>query len=265
MDLTWQVLAQVFSILVGIVSYQRKSISLSGLLALLFISGLYIWLDQVMLLIVVYAMFASSTLLTKFRKKDKAEFETINEKNGPRDFIQAIANLGPATVFMLLYYIYSNDYWLAGFLGSVAAANADSWASEIGGLSKQKPVMITNFKQVDKGVSGGITFLGIIGGIIGSMFIVFLFQLVQVTFQLSRISNIILFAAVFGGLFGFLLDSFIGALSQALYISESGEFKEFSNEKVRKVKGFSWMSNDLVNFISTLVTGMLSSYLAHII
>lgn len=265
MDLNWQILAQVFSLIVGLVSYQRKSITISGLLALLIISGLYIWLNQVMLLIIVYAMFASSTLLTKYRKNDKTEFKSINEKNGPRDYIQAIANLGPATLFMLLYYSFSKEYWLAGFLGSVAAANADSWASEIGGLSKQKPVMITTFKQVNKGVSGGITFLGIIGGIIGSLFIVFLFQFVQVTFQVSLVSNVVLFAAVFGGLFGFLLDSFIGALSQALYISDTGEFKEFSNAKVRKVKGISWMNNDVVNFISTFATGLLSTCWAYFI
>lgn len=166
-----QLSAQAFSILVGVVSFRKKSVSVSGLIALLTISGLFIWMNHLALLLVLFSMFASSSILTRYKSNLKKEFEDAVAKTGPRDYIQALANLGVATLILFLYVWNEQEYLIAAFAGSVAAGNADSWASEIGGISRQRPVMITNFRPVPKGISGGVTLAGTLGGIAGSFFI----------------------------------------------------------------------------------------------
>ena len=62
---------------------------------------------------------------------------------------------------MMGYYFF--------FLSSVSAANSDTWATEIGKLSKKKPVSIINFKITEAGYSGGITAIGTLGSFLGSI------------------------------------------------------------------------------------------------
>lgn len=45
-------------------------------------------------------------------------------------------------------------------LGALAAATADTWATEIGAFSPRNPRHILSFQEVTKGSSGGVTLLG---------------------------------------------------------------------------------------------------------
>lgn len=256
--MTIQIIAQVFSLLVGIFSFYKKSISISGLVALLIISSLFIWLNQVALLFIVFFMFASSSILSKVKKEAKKELEKVVSKTGPRDYIQALANLGTATFCMLAFVIFKEEYWIVGLLGSVATANADSWASEIGGISKKTPVLITTFKTIKKGISGGITLLGTIGGILGSiilsLFGVWILTIFDFVFM-QKIWLIIVISSI-TGIIGFFLDSYVGVWFQALYKNKKGEETENPQQAVL-IKGFSWCTNDMVNFITTFLGGII--------
>lgn len=258
-----QIIAQVFSLLVGIFSFYKKSISISGLLALLIISSLFIWLNQVALLFIVFFMFASSSILSKVKKEAKKDLEKVVSKTGPRDYIQALANLGTATFCMLAYVIFKEEYWIVGLLGSIATANADSWASEIGGISQKTPISITTFQAIKKGISGGITLLGSIGGILGSiilsLFGVWILTVFDIHFS-TKISNIIIISSI-TGIIGFFLDSYLGVWFQALYQNEKGEETE-NPQQALLIKGFSWCDNDMVNFISTFLGGIIGIILS---
>jgi uncharacterized protein (TIGR00297 family) len=266
MSLWVQILAQVFSIAVGLLSYKKKSVSISGLIALLFISSVFIWLNQISLLLILFYMFASSSFLTHFGKSQKSALYIVEAKSGPRDYVQAIANLGIATVLICIYQYNTHPAILTAIMGSVAAANADSWSSEIGGLSKGKVYLITTLRTVQKGISGGVTLVGTIGGIAGSLFISAA-AIATLSWMSSYIANwsLLFIASFLAGVFGFILDSYLGAIFQSLYINKTNQrFTEKAERNSELVKGLVWMNNDLVNFFTTMAGAIVAGLLYYI-
>ena len=196
------------------------------------------------------AFFFSSSLLSKFRIDKKKKFRDLFQKDEKRDLFQVIANGGiPAliAIFNIMNSQYSETLFNL-YLGSLAVANADTWATEIGLLSFQEPVSLKNFKKIPKGTSGGITFLGIIAALSGA-FLMSLF---------SPSSMIIITSA---GFFGSFADSYLGATLQVQYrctlCGKNTEKRYHCNEKTRLEKGLSWMNNDVVNFFATLIGALI--------
>jgi uncharacterized protein (TIGR00297 family) len=258
-DFYIQIFAELFSITVGIFSYRRKSVAASGLAALLLITGTLIIMNQIASLVIMFSMFASSSILTRYKKSQKAEFEKIVTRTGPRDAVQAFANLGTAFVLGILYYFTGSDWLIAGLAASVAAANADSWASETGGLSSKNPVSILTLKPVQKGLSGGVTLTGSIGGIAGAVFIT---TIAGLMFH-SRIAGFQAFlsSVIIAGIAGCFIDSLIGALFQAAYADKDNNLYEGPEKHFVLVKGISWINNDMVNLLTTLIAGIAGSIL----
>ena len=248
-----QISAIVFSLGVGFFSYYKKSISISGFVALLTICGLFIHFNRIDLLTILFSMFASSSLLSKIGKTKKEEAEKVVVKSGPRDYFQAICNLGTSVLFFIIYQLSYENACLIGLICSVACANADSWASELGVLSKEKPRMITNFKYVPKGISGGVTLWGSFSGLLGSVFIAIIsYLLTEITIPQTIIISII-------GFTGMLLDSLLGATIQALY-KENNHISE--NPSLGQLtKGLTWVTNDVVNLLSTFFTGVIGVFI----
>lgn len=253
--------AELFSIVVGLLAFRKNSISTSGLIALLSISSLFILLDELAFLWILFLMFATSSLLSKIQNASKKAIENRVHKNGPRDWIQAICNLGPASLLGIIYYFFPDDLILAGFTGSVAAANGDSWASELGTLSKTEPVLITNFKKVPKGISGGITTAGTLGGLTGVSFITLISFIFFHLFQIFPENQYMLLLSILsGGIAGFLFDSLLGGLWQVLFSSPEGFLSE-NPYRGKRIKGFHWINNDMVNLLTTLFSALISMVL----
>ena len=146
-------------------------------------------------------------------------------------------------------YTFSGEKaFLLAMLGSIAASNADSWASEIGVLSNSKPVLITNFKECKPGISGGITLSGTIAGIAGSIFIALISIFLQTNISLDE-SQIYLFILItLSGLAGLFIDSLLGATLQVIYKDDQGEETENITLSKSKSRGLKWINNDFVNF-----------------
>lgn len=254
--------ASVLSGLIGLYSFKRKSISASGLAALIGISFSLIWLDQIALLLPLFYMFASSSLLSKLHNKQKLDSEKLLDKSGPRDYVQALANLGVATAFVFAYRFTENVLFVVAAVGSVAAGNSDSWASEIGSLSKKPPFSILNFRPMARGISGGISVIGTMSGFVGSFFIALLsFVTIQLIDPIHLPFYSFICAISFAGFLAMLFDSLLGALFQALYEDTEKQQLTERAEGNRLKKGLSWMNNDLVNFLSTLFGGVLATAL----
>ena len=111
-----------------------------------------------------------------------------------------------------------------GFVASVGAVTADTFSSELGVLDGQ-PVMILGFRRVHKGVSGGITWLGLAAGLAGAllisaMIVVVLPQLSALGLSSYALAFVVLTA---GGFFGTIADSLLG------YFEEKGTGNKFTS------------------------------------
>ncbi len=211
------------------------------------------------LLLIVY--FAAATLLSHIGKAAKGErTASIIAKAGARDATQVLANgvlFGAAALAML---VHPDLQWFALGAGSLAASAADTWATEIGTLWGGEPRSLLTWQAVPAGTSGGVTLIGSAGAVAGASFI----ALVAVAFGWSRPLG---FALAIGGLAGALIDSLLGATVQARRWCEKCE-RETEREThdcgapTRSLRGLWWMDNDLVNFVSSAVGGLLAMRLA---
>jgi uncharacterized protein (TIGR00297 family) len=128
--------------------------------------------------------------------------------------------------------------WPQGFgvaAGAIAAATADTWATELGRWSRTPPRLITTGTPVAAGVSGGVTPAGTAGSVAGALLIAAL-ALALSSLQMrtagaassSRIAWTAWIAAA--GVTGSLLDSLLGATLE-------GRWR--------------WLDNDAVNVAAT--------------
>ncbi|MDX9691722.1 MAG: DUF92 domain-containing protein [Acholeplasmataceae bacterium] len=246
------------SLIIAFLAYKKKSLDLSGFLgAILFGTLIYIFGSYVVWSILI-SFFISSSLLTKLHeKKDQ-------ERSEGRNIVQVISNAMIATVFSILYYVTKESFFMLAAVVSIAASNADTWASEIGILSKGKTYYITNFKVAPKGASGAITVLGTLASFIGALFIAIIFvTLYGLVTPLTPIEIVSYgFIVTISGFLGCQIDSLLGALLQAKYKGvNSGvitEKKWLPNEKVILASGIAFITNDMVNLISSFGAALIS-------
>lgn len=235
--------------------YTSRLLTLSGSLAAFFV-GLAVSLGLGMKgLMILGFFFISSSFWSKYKSRSKAKIEERHEKGSRRDWQQVIANGGTASLFSLLYLFFPQTIWIIGFAISLAAANSDTWASEIGSLSKRRPFFIRTFKQIDAGTSGAVSLLGTFAAICGALSVSLL---ALYFFQLSIFAACVIFAF---GFIGNLFDTLLGAFIQAVYRCEvckmEVEALSHCGKKTTFIRGLAFMNNDFVNYSSGLLTAIL--------
>lgn len=238
--------------IVCIAGYSIKSLSLSGSI-MAFVTGCCIAIGfKWQGLFVLGLFFASSSIWSKFKKKQKEKLGDILEKGERRDYIQVLANGSIASMSALLFYVTNDEMWMLGFFVSIAAANSDTWASEIGVLSKGKPFYLLTLQRVERGTSGAVSLLGLLASLAGASIIA---VSVAVLFPIPSFSY--LFIIILFGFLGSLVDTLLGATIQARYTCQScGLLTEKSfhcGERTVLTKGLSWCNNDMVNWFSILL------------
>ncbi|HKW41720.1 MAG TPA: DUF92 domain-containing protein [Gemmatimonadales bacterium] len=186
-------------------------------------------------LVPLFAFLISGSLLTQ-----------LAERRGPRRTArQVVANGGVAALAALL------GSWTAA-AGAIAAATADTWATEIGAFSPFPPRLITSGQRVTRGTSGGITVLGTLGAVLGAVTIA---GLAHALAPASVAPGFLL--VIGGGLVGMVADSLLGATLQGKYECPACDARfergqTVCHEPVRLVRGWRWLDNDAVNFAATL-------------
>jgi len=252
----------LLAIIVAIAAYRAHSLSRSGALAALLegtiIFGLGGWQWAVILLI----FFVSSSLLSRLFSKRKSKLNEKFDKGSQRDAGQVLANGGIAALFAGLHFFLPDALWpWLAFTASLAAVNADTWATELGVLNPTPPRLITTSKIVEKGTSGGISPGGTLAALAGA-------GLVAASAQLVRPvpGFLLLFSlTTLAGLLGALFDSYLGATVQAIYICPTCN-KETERHPLHTcgtttslLRGFTWLNNDIVN-IGCALTGALLGF-----
>lgn len=252
----------VLSAMIGYLGYRRAALTCGGWLGAI-ITGTIIFgfggFDSGLLLI---AFFVSSSLLTRYKESAKSEVAANFAKGGRRDIAQALANGGVASIAALILGVSHRfaPIGLAALVGSLAEANADTWATELGTLAKRPPRLITTGREVIAGTSGGITPLGLIAAAVGAGLIGGLAALFRSDWRLLPIG-------VIAGSIGALFDSVIGATVQAIYYSdarhkETEKSIELDGTPNRLLRGFRWIDNDVVNFSATLIAALVAMILS---
>ena len=167
------------SLLIAFLAYKFHSLSLGGFLASILVGTIILGLGGIAWAILLVVFFVSSSILSKMFRKRKAGVDEKFAKGSQRDAGQVFANGGVAACLALTWFVTrlagsGSDaiiwIWWA-FAGSLAAATADTWATELGVLSRRRPVLITTFKPVDPGTSGGISLMGALSALAGAALI----------------------------------------------------------------------------------------------
>ena len=197
--------------------------------------------------------FISSSLLSHYKEQEKKTVAEKFDKGHRRDFAQVMANGGAGSLVALLNAIWLAT-WLPLFVGIMATVTADTWATELGTLSKRPPRLITTGRIVDVGTSGGISLLGTAVSLTGGLLI----GLVAGLLTQTNLAALTLTGGI-GGLVGSLCDSLLGATVQQIYACDicqkETEKKHHCGQPTRPLRGWGWMNNDLVNLLSSVVGG----------
>jgi uncharacterized protein (TIGR00297 family) len=242
---------------IGLLAYRRHSLSRNGIAGAVVTGTTTFGLGGSAWGLSLIFFFVSSSLLSHFRAADKSKTAADKfSKGSQRDIAQVAANGGVATAMALGYGLAQSPTWRstyeAGFIGALATANADTWATEIGVLSQQQPRLITTGKTTIPGTSGGVTLLGAGAAASGALAEGIIFNLLQRRFSLLLPVN-----ALISGFCGSLIDSLLGATVQAMYYcpncqQETEKHVHSCGMPTTYLRGIRWMDNDVVNFLATL-------------
>jgi uncharacterized protein (TIGR00297 family) len=257
-------------------AYWKRSLSMSGAAAAVAVGTLMYGLGSAVWFGTLIAFFLSSTLWSKFKKKAKASAESGYEKSGRRDAGQVLANGGAALALCAAYSFWPHPFWWYSFLGVMAAVNADTWATEIGGLSKSPPRSITTMKRVTAGTSGGVSALGLAASMAGGLFIGVIAGLLlmavpgqeEVTGSLSAGQTLLAWACVglAAGTVGSLTDSLLGATVQLMFRCDACgrdvEQRHHCGKPASRIRGVAGWNNDAVNIAGSLAGGVFAAVAA---
>lgn len=271
---------------VAYAGYRVDALSGSGAWAACIVGGTIFGFGGLLWAVLLILFFASSSLLSFFKASDSRKQRAAQtfEKGGRRDAAQALANggvgaalalalpsAGMLTVGAPLQYVGTQGGMMlfSAYVGALAASTADTWATEIGVLSRSLPRMITTWKQAEAGTSGAVTPLGSVAGFGGALFIGLSAAALTVLFPFESHTNptpfIFVLAALVGGIGGPLADSLLGATVQASYWcplcqkpTESRLHK--CGTQAHLVRGLPSINNDAVNFLATLTGALLGGF-----
>jgi uncharacterized protein (TIGR00297 family) len=178
--------------------------------------------------------FGLGGLASKYRYEEKLDRGIAQENDGARGGGNVLANSAVALVAVVGYAasglagIDASPFRFA-FAGAVAAALADTFSSEFGGLF-DAPRLVTTLERVEPGTDGAVTWQGAIAGLVGS--------------------------AVIGGLGGV----FFGFTSAAVALVAVTGFAGMMIDSVlgATLEG-SRLDNQSVNLLATLSAGLLAA------
>lgn len=180
--------------------------------------------------------------------KKHAHDADFSKKREVRTQAQVMANALVAAVCAVSFKTTANVIFAVAFAAALAEALADTLSSSIGSLSKGA-FDIFKMKKCTKGLSGGMSVIGTLSALVGAAFmggVCVLFGYKSFKFFIS-----VTIAAFVGTVF----DSFLGSLFQAKYkcklCGKVTEKQEHCGVPADKYSGFSCITNNVVNFLST--------------
>lgn len=179
--------------------------------------------------LIVMFYFIVGSGLTFVRMEQKETEGIAEERSGMRGAgnvwssaltasICAIASLFVASPF--------KEILVLGYIASFCTKLADTTASEVGKAYGKSTFLITTLKPVPRGTEGAVSLEGTIAGIVASV------VLAIIAWVIGMISGVGVIWCVLAALVATTIESLIGATLESR---------------------FDWLTNDLVNFINTVI------------
>jgi|SRR5579859_2970393 len=178
---------------------------------------------------VLAALFLMTWISTRMGYPRKLALGLAEQREG-RNAWQVLANLAVAALGSLVFSATGNRDWLIAALSALTEAATDTVASEIGQYRGADARLITTWERVPAGIDGGISAGGCAAGLAAGLVIA------AVGAAGGIVPSSQLWIPVAAGFAGMLIDSLLGATLQR--------------------RG--WISNQAVNFCSTLAAGALA-------
>jgi uncharacterized protein (TIGR00297 family) len=193
------------------------------------------------------AFFTSASALTRFPGRTQ-------DATG-RTGCQVLSN-GAAAALAAVLHARGIRRARSAFAGALAAAWADTWATEAGLRWGGAPRLVTTGAKIAPGTSGGVTSLGTAAGALGAL----LCGVIS-----GRLGIAPAFPTALAGAAGMLCDSLLGATVQLRYrcpvCGREGERRRCACGVVRaRIRGLPWMDNDAVNACATAAGALLAAW-----
>lgn len=240
---------------VAFLAYRAGSLTRGGAMAAVVVGGLTFGAGGMLAGALLLLFFISSSALSRLAFRHKAHVEGQFEKVGRRDQAQVFANGAVAALLAAGYGLTAEPVLTVALAGSLAAVNADTWATELGVLAHRRPVLITSGRPVEAGTSGAVSVEGTLAAAAGA-------GLIAVVAGLASSSAGIGFAVLAGGFTGAAVDSLLGASVQAIYFCPTCQKeterhpRHLCGTPTTLVRGRPWLRNDAVNLVCSLVGGL---------
>jgi uncharacterized protein (TIGR00297 family) len=215
------------------------------------------------------AFFVTSSALSRYKALAKARRGVlVQAKGGRRDAWQVLANGGVAAGCLAV----AGWRGSSAFLGALATAGADTWATELGLLASRPPRLVTTWRPVAPGTSGGVTPEGALASLAGALTVGAAWGAARALGGrgggggggrggVTPARALLLTGAT--GTAGALADSLLGATVQAAYWCPAcGEPVETPvhprcGREAALVHGWRWVDNDVVNALATSTGAIL--------
>jgi uncharacterized protein (TIGR00297 family) len=237
-------------------AFWAGALTRSGALAAALLGGLLFGLGGLRWAALLLLFFTTSSSLSHLSSRRKAALTEQFAKGSRRDWGQVAANGGLGLLLVLVYALWPDQAWVwVAYAGSLAAVNADTWATELGVLSKTPPRLITTWQRVERGTSGGVSLPGTLAALAGALLI----ALAAGGLQPQAGGWVTCLSATLGGLAGSLFDSWLGATHQAIYRCPSCQHEterhplHTCGTPTEHLRGWRWLNNDLVNLACALM------------
>lgn len=240
------------ALLVGVMAlilylaYKKQWLTLNGCIAAFILGSSIVLFASPMYLFPIGIFFITGSLTSKLLPASK-------DATG-RNAVQVFSNGVVGVVALILAGIFDNQILMCGYFISICISFSDTISSDIGIYFRHKTYDITTFKPIKPGLSGGISAIGTISGIVAAlMFSAGMFLL----FSFPFFQFIIVACA---GITGMLTDSLLGSVLQVKY-RDHGYVTEEKTETAKPIKGYIWIDNNMVNLISNLIvtTGFVAT------
>ena len=246
-------------LVVAVASFRTKQLTLGGSAAAFLVGLIPTYVLGFGALASLILFFIAAGVLGKIAKKIcTIDVMKIHKKGGTRDAMQVYANGFMALLAGLLYAMNPTMPFLVMFGSAVGEAASDTFASEVGILSKTKPVSIITGKPMTPGLSGAVSPLGLASGLLGAVLIGLCFWgcFLPLTLKSAAYASVVALSAFFGC----LVDSVLGATVQAHYYDEVNdritERSEVDGRTLPLERGIRWIDNDIVNLLSNVIAAV---------